>query len=157
MFIGLYKENVSVCVPLDPLQVLFLLSVLPVPSNYQSSMENNEENTDINEIKSTLKDIKIHLHWVYEMVCTGVKENRVITSDVKYMANQMGCHESRIDDNDHDLRELMGIVDFIKEEVHKMANMNHCNHCQETPAQDHPVEETFVLRPVHVLEGKKKQ
>ena len=72
------------------MQVLFLLSVLLVPSNSQSSMENNEENADINEIKSTLKDIKIHLRWVYKMVCTGMKENRVGMSDVKYFGKSNG-------------------------------------------------------------------
>ena len=68
----------------------------------------------------------------------------------------MGCHESRIDDNDQDLHELMRTVDFIKEEVHKLTNMNHCSHCQEIPTQDHPMEETSVVQPVHGPGGKKK-
>ena len=84
--------------------------------------------------------------WVYEMLCTGVKENMVAASDVKYLANQMGYHESIINDNDHDLCEMMGTVDFIKEEVQKMENMNHCSHCQETPAHGHhPIEETSIV------------
>ena len=88
---------------------------------------------------------------------TGVKESRVATSDVKYLANQMGCHESIIDDNDCNLHELMGTIDFIKEEVHKLTNMNHCNHCQETPSQDHLMEELFIVKHVHGLGGKKKR
>ena len=82
---------------------------------------------------------------------------RVSASDVKYLANQMGLHESRIYDNDHDLCELMGIVDLIKEEVQKLESMNHCSHCQETPAQDHPMEETYIVQPVHGLGGKIKK
>ena len=77
-------------------------------------MENKPENSDIKEIKSTLIDIKTHLHRVYKMVCTGVKENNILASDVKYLSNQMGFHESRINDNDRDLHELMGTVNFIK-------------------------------------------
>ena len=88
---------------------------------------------------------------------TGVKESMVAATDVKYLDNQRGCHESQIDDNDHNLRELMGTIDFIKEEVHKLTNMNHCNHCQETPAQDHLMEESFVVQHVHGLGGKKKR
>ena len=70
-------------------------------------MENNQGNVEINDIKSTILNIKIHLRQIYELVCTGVKESKVATSDVKYLANQMGCHKSKIDDNDSDLRELM--------------------------------------------------
>ena len=55
-------------------------------------MENNRGNADINDIKATLSDIKIHPQWIYEMVCTDVKENRVAAVDVKYLVNQMGFH-----------------------------------------------------------------
>ena len=92
-------------------------------------MENNDGNAGLNEIQSTLKDVKLHLRWIYELLSTGVNKIRVVAMDVKYLANQMGCHESRIDDNDRDLHELMGTIDFIKEEVQKLTNMNHCNHC----------------------------
>ena len=51
----------------------------------------------------------------------------------------------------------MGIVDFIKEEVMKMANMNQWRHLQDTLDQgDHPMEETLVMQPAQGLEGKKK-
>ena len=61
-----------------------------------------------------MQNIKQHMRWLYELLSTGVKEGRVAAADVKYLANQMGCHESRIDDNDRDLREIMGTVDIIK-------------------------------------------
>ena len=40
-----------------------------------------------------------------------------MASDVKYMTNQISCHDSNIYDHDWDLRELMGMVDIIKDEV----------------------------------------
>ena len=69
---------------------------------------------DINEIKATLSDIKNGLRWIYEMVGTDINENKATTAYVKYMANKMGFHESRIDENECDLCELMGAVDIIK-------------------------------------------
>ena len=69
----------------------------------------------------------------------------------------MGCQESKVDNNDRDLQEMMGTVYFIKEEVHKMVNMNQCSHCQETlDHDDHPIEETSVVQPACGLEGKNK-
>ena len=62
-----------------------------------------------------------------------------------------------IDDNERDLREMMGTVDFIKEEVQKMAKMTQCSYCQDSSNQgDHPMEETSVVQPAHGIEGKKK-
>ena len=66
--------------------------------------------------------------WMYELLSTCVKEGRVVAADVKYLANQMVCHKSRIDDNDMDLCELVGTVDIIKEEVLKFTSMNQCSH-----------------------------
>ena len=97
------------------------------------------------------------MRWIYELLSTGVKESKVAATDVKYLANQMGCHESRIDDNDRDLCEFVGTVDFIKEEVQKLTSMNQCSHCQETPVQDHPMEETSVVQPVYRPGDKKKK
>ena len=77
-------------------------------------MENNDRNVSLNDIQSTLWDVKQHMLWMYEILSIDVKEGRVATTNVKYLANQMGCHEYRIDDNDRDLRELMGTVNFIK-------------------------------------------
>ena len=70
-------------------------------------MENKYGNPDIVELKSILKYIKFHLRRVYEMVGVGVQENMDVASDVRSIANEMGCHESRIDDNERELREMM--------------------------------------------------
>ena len=104
-----------------------------------------------------MSDIKIYLRWIYEMVCTGVKENRVVAADVMYLENQMGCHKSRIDDNDRDLHKLMGKMDIIKVDVQKLISMNQCSHCRETLGyEDHQMEETSVVQSVRGIKGKKK-
>ena len=65
--------------------------------------------------------------------------------NVRYMSNQIGCHDSHIDDHDQDLKELMGTVDIIKEEVLKLAKMNQCSHCQEYLGDEaRPMEEVSV-------------
>ena len=66
------------------------------------------------------------------MVGVGVQENIEVVSNVRFIANQMGCHESRIDNNERDLGEKMGTVDTIKEEVLKIARMIECSHCQNS-------------------------
>ena len=63
-------------------------------------MVNKGGNSEIIGLKSYLKDIKLHLRRVYEMVGIDVQENREVASDVRYFTNQMGCHDSRIDDNE---------------------------------------------------------
>ena len=123
----------------------------------QYTTENNGENEGISEKQSTLKDINVHMRWTYELVSIGVKEINIAVTNVNYLLNEMGYHESIINDNDRELRELMGIVDIIKKEVKKLANMNYCSHCQENPTQDHPMEETSVVQPVHGSGDKKMQ
>ena len=71
------------------------------------------------------------------MVGVGVQENRDDASDIRYIANQIGCHDSRIDDNNRDLRDLMGTIDIIKEEVLKMSRMSLCNRYQERKYQEY--------------------
>ena len=80
-------------------------------------------NSKIIDLKASVKDIKLYLRRIYEMVGVVVQENREVESNVRYIANQMGCHESKIDDNKWDVMEMMGTVDIIKEEVLKMARM----------------------------------
>ena len=66
-------------------------------------------NSDIADLKSSLKDVKLHLRRFYEMVGIGVQENREVAYDVRYIANQMGFRESKIDVNERYLREMMAL------------------------------------------------
>ena len=52
-------------------------------------MANNGRDMTLNDIQSSLQDIKQHMHWMYELLGTGVDEGRVAAADVKYLANQM--------------------------------------------------------------------
>ena len=63
---------------------------------------------DIEEGISSLKfgqdDIKWHLHRVLDFVAVGVKDNLEMDYDIRYITNQIGCHDSRIEDHDRDLK-----------------------------------------------------
>ena len=118
-------------------QLQFLLTSIScvIGDNPKSIMENKGGNSKTVSLKYSLEDIKIHLHRVYEMVGVGFQENRDIASDIRYKSNQISFHDSRIGDYYHDLRELMGIVDIIKEEVLKMSRMSQCSHFEECSEQ----------------------
>ena len=58
----------------------------------------------VSSIKYRHDDIKKHLHKILDIVVVGVKDNIEMDSNVRYMSNQIGCHDSRIDDHDRDLR-----------------------------------------------------
>ena len=53
-----------------------------------------------------------------------MKENREMASDIQYLTNQIGCHDSIIDDQERDMKELMGTVEIIKDEVMKMSKIS---------------------------------
>ena len=68
-----------------------------------------------------------------------------MASNMRFMSNQIGCHDSRIDDHDIELIELFGAVDIIKEEVMKLARMNQCNHYQYSLGDEaRPMEDASV-------------
>ena len=72
-----------------------------------------------------------------------------LVSDMRFLSNHIGCHDSRIDNHDGDLKELTGTVDIIKEEVHNLVQMNQCSHCQDYPGEaSQPMEDISVTQPV---------
>ena len=64
------------------------------------------------------------------------------------MVRQMENHDARIEDNHWDLHELMRSVYYIKEYLQKLVNMNQISHFQDSPARDHPMEETSLMQPI---------
>ena len=87
------------------------------------------------------------MRWIYRMVGTSVNENMIVATDTRHISNQLGCHESRIGNNTRHLHELMGTLDILKEEVHKLTSMTQWNHCQESPvASDFQMEEPSVTQ-----------
>ena len=79
-----------------------------------------------------------------------------MASNIQFISSQISCHDSRIDDHERDLRELMGTVEIIKNEVLKMSRMSQCNHCQDSPEQGAlPMEKVSDTQPAFEHKGKK--
>ena len=67
-----------------------------------------------------IMDLKKNLRRLYEMVAIGVMDNKEIAWEIKsmgetvsYTSLQISNHDSWIDDNESNLREMMGKVDRI--------------------------------------------
>ena len=68
---------------------------------------------------------------------------------VSYTSYQISNHDSRIDDTESNLREMMGKVDRIQEDLQHLVSMNQNNKAFETPATAaHPMEEESVVHPM---------
>ena len=112
----------------------------------------------LNNVKGIIIDFKIHPRKFYEAVFSGSKQNQELSIDIWYVLSKLYFQQSRIDDMDSDIRELLGKVDRIVEFVQKMVNMTQRIHCQETIANGmHPMEEISVSNPVLGMDAKNKQ
>ena len=67
-----------------------------------------------------LADLKENLRHLYEMVAKGIMKSRETTKEVKnlvdvvgYTSYQISNHHARIDDNEMNLKQIMGKVDRI--------------------------------------------
>ena len=79
-----------------------------------------------------------------------------LVADGRHVSYQTNCHDSRIEDHDKDLRDLMGTMGCIQEDLQKLVQMNQCSHCQDHPGEAaQPMEEYSVTQPVGFL-GKPK-
>ena len=69
---------------------------------------------------------------------------------VSYTSLQINNHDARIDENESNLREMMGKVDRIQEDLQRLINMNQRSKLNETPAAAvHPMEEESVVHPMN--------
>ena len=60
---------------------------------------------------------------------------------VSYTSYQISNHDSRIDDKESNLKEIMGKVDKIQEDLQHLVSMNQDSKALETPAAAaHPME-----------------
>ena len=66
-------------------------------------------------LKAGQDDLKLHIRRLIDYVALGILDNREMASDVKHLVTnmrhvsyQISCHDSRINDHDRDLRELIG-------------------------------------------------
>ena len=104
-----------------------------------------------------IQDIKKNLRRLYEMVSIGIMDNREIARDIKkmedivsYTSLQISNHDSRIDDNESTLREMLGKVDRIQEDLERLISLNQGNRINgASVAAERPMEEESVVQPVH--------
>ena len=71
-----------------------------------------------------LANLKKNLRCLYEMMTIGIMDNKEIAQEVKnmgevvnYTSYQISNHDSRIDDTESNLKEIMGKVDRIQEDL----------------------------------------
>ena len=76
-------------------------------------MDRGRDNVD-------LAYLKVNIQRSYEMVAIGIMDNRETAKEVKnlvdvvgYTSYQISNHDARIDDNEMNLKEIMGKVDCI--------------------------------------------
>jgi len=128
----------------NSLSLLALASCSP----WQGIMNPTNENAGIADLKKNL----CHL---YDMMAIGIMDNKALVQEVKdmgevvsYTSYQISNHDSRIDDTESNLRELMGKVDRIQEDLQRLVNMNQASQAHETPVAAQPMEEESVEQPV---------
>ena len=102
-----------------------------------------------------IMDIKKNLRHLYELISISIMDNREMAQVVKkmedtvsYTSLQISYHDSRIDDNESSLREIMGKVDRIQEDLQKFISMNQSIWFHEaTDDVVLPMEEESVVQP----------
>lgn len=68
-------------------------------------------------LSRTLIDIKFAVRRTYEAVCSSVNQNSDMASVITHVCTQLSCQDSRIDDLERNIIELMGKVDRIQEDL----------------------------------------
>ena len=102
-----------------------------------------------------IMDIKKNLQRLYEMLSISVMDNREMAREVKsmgetvsYTSLQINNHDSRIDDNESNLREIMGKVDRIQEDLQRFITMNQSSRVNgATVDAMQPMEEESIVQP----------
>ena len=105
-----------------------------------------------------LMDIKKNLRHLYELLSISVMDNREMAKvvnkmedTVNYTSLQISNHDSRIDDNESNIRELLGKVDRIQEDLQRFMAMNQNSRVYgDTTEAVHPMEEESVAQPRNI-------
>ena len=102
------------------------------------------------------QDIKNNLRRLYELVSIGIMDNREIARDIKkmedtvsYTSLQISNHDSRIDDNESTLCEMLGKVDRIQEDLTRLISMNQGSRNGATVEAERLMEDESVVQLVH--------
>ena len=102
-----------------------------------------------------MMDIKKNLRRLYELLSISVMDNREtdrvvrkMEDTVSYTSLQISNHDSHIDDNESNLREIMGKVDRIQEDLQRFISMNQSSRVNgATDDAVLPMEEESVVQP----------
>ena len=72
-----------------------------------------------------LIDLRVNIHHLYGIMAIGIinnietaKEVKKLVDEVSYVSYQTSNHDARIDDNEMNLKEIMGKIDHIQEDLH---------------------------------------
>ena len=106
---------------------------------------------------ASIQDIKKSLRRLYEIVSIGIMDNRKIACIIKnmedtvsYTSQQISNHDSRIDDNESTLCEMLGKVDRIQEDLEWLISMNQGSRINgATDVAERPMEEESVVKLAH--------
>ena len=99
-----------------------------------------------------ITDIKKNLRRLYEMLAISVMDNKEMAREVKsmgetmsYTSLQISNHDVHINDNESNLREIMGKVDRIQEDLQRFMAMNQSSRVYGDNAEAvHPMEEESI-------------
>ena len=89
------------------------------------------------------------------MTTIRIMDNKEMTKEIKkmgetvsYTSLQISNHDAQIDDTESNIRELLGKVDRIQEDLEKYITMNQGSKLNgATDAADHPMEEESIVQP----------
>ena len=91
-------------------------------------------------VKEGFDDLKVNIQHLANFVAVGItdsgetaKEVKQLVDDVRYISYETSCHDARIDDHDMDMKEMMGKIDRILEDLHNLVQLNEGSHAQDNP------------------------
>ena len=107
-------------------------------------------------VREGFDDLKVNIRCLADFVATGITDNRETTKEVKqlvddnkYISYQTSCHDSRIEDHDMDLKEMMGKIDRMQEDIQNLVQLNQGSHVQDNPTPTaQRMEEDSITQPV---------
>ena len=102
--------------------------------------------------------MKKNMRCLHEVISIGIMDNRETSCVIKnmedtvsYTSLQISNHDSRIDDNESTLREMLGKVDRIQEDLACLISMNQGSRISGATVEgERPMEEESVVQPVHL-------
>ena len=96
-----------------------------------SNMERRGMDPVQRTVKEGFDDLKVNIQCLTDFVVVGIIDNREtakevkqLVEDVRYISYQTSCHDSRIDDHDMDMKEMMGKIDRMQEDIQNLVQLN---------------------------------